>query len=388
MVAGGPAFQPVSHIAAEGLAGHPASDGANEAGQFPCHHSGDLAFRLAGRVWVTVRIPGEQPFQGEGMKNQKTIRIAAVLPFIIAGCMSTWCDARASATPCPARMEKTGSLRIGTWNVLNLGHNNGKNYTAVARVIERNFDVVALVEVMQKGRTHPGYDKLKETLGPRWNGLITSQPRPNDNSGNAEFYVIFYRNDRVGICEGWEGLVYHQDNDGTQGEHVKDHFRREPAFACLQSKRDGTMTGFDFMLAVYHARWNGEGTRDEKEAQRINEVSGVVDVFRAMSSIRPGEEDLIIAGDFNLTPVKLKKALNRWPAMSGPGSTLNSSGERTQNIYDYILVHDAIATSEMTGVPMIIDVRGVVADRQTFVRTVSDHLPVVAVFKTDGDDDD
>ena len=94
-VAGGLALQPVSHRVSEGsphrpsapctrhansvlsvlcpgsgfsahgpaavvLAGHLASDGPDEARQFPGHGSGDLALRLAGLVQVTV--PGAKPF--------------------------------------------------------------------------------------------------------------------------------------------------------------------------------------------------------------------------------------------------------------------------------------------------------------------------------------
>ena len=65
--------------------------------------------------------------------------------------------------------------------------------------------------------------------------------------------------------------------------------------------------------------------------------------------------------------------------MLGPGSTLNVSGARTENVCDYLLSHDADATSEMTELPKIIDVRQIVADDVTFRDSVSDHLPVVAV---------
>ena len=111
-------------------------------------------------------------------------------------------------------------------------------------------------------------------------------------------------------------------------------------------------------------------------------------MFRAMSEARPGEKDLIMAGDFNLTPPNMEEALGSRAGMTGQGATLNASGARTKNSYDYILLHDAEATSEMTERPTIIDVRGIAADVATFRDSVSDHLPVVAVFKTDGEDDD
>ena len=235
---------------------------------------------------------------------------------------------------------------------------------------------------MQKGGTHPGYDELRRVLGSHWDGMVTEEPRPNTNSGSAEYYAILIRKNRVVVCEGWEGLVYHEDNDGTQGEDETDLFEREPAFACLQSHRNGAKTAFDFMFAAYHARWKGGIVK------RMEEVKNLEGVFRAMGEARPGEKDLIVAGDFNLTPSKMETALGDRPRIAGLGSTLKSSGARTENIYDYVLIHDQDATSEVTKQPTIIDVRWVAADHASFRKTVSDHLPVVAEFGTDGHDDD
>ena len=273
-------------------------------------------------------------------------------------------------------------LRVGAWNILKLGHGYRKDISAVARAIEAHFDVVALVEVMQKEGTHPGYDELRRVLGSHWIGLVTKDPRPNTNAGSAEYYAILFRKNRVAVCEGWKGIVYHEDNDGTQGEDEPDLFEREPAFACLQSNRNGAKTAFDFMFAAYHARWTGGA------AKRMEEVKNLEGVFRAMCEARPGETDLIIAGDFNLTPSQMETALGNRPKISGSGSTLNSSGVRTENIYDYLLIGNPDATSEITEQPAIIDVRWVSVDHETFRKTVSDHLAVVAVFRTSGQDDD
>ncbi len=75
-------------------------------------------------------------------------------------------------------------------------------------------------------------------------------------------------------------------------------------------------------------------------------------------------------------------------ATKGVGSTLNSSGERTFNLYDHLIVFDTDETTEQIGAAEVIDVRGVVANDQTFFQTVSDHLPIVTRFNTSGPDDD
>ena len=330
--------------------------------------------------------------------------VVIALPALLVACVASWIGANAEGLPRSGIAVSGQELRIGAWNIEDLGHGNSKDFDVVASVIERHFDVIAIVEVMQRSGTHPGYDKLLDRLGSHWNGLITKTPRPNirsgSNSGNAEYYAIMFRKNRIAVCDGWErlGLVYHKDGDGSK-EEGNGIFDREPAFACLQAKRGGAKSGFDFVLAAYHARW-GKNYGDER---RRNAVKTLPEVFEAMGNARPGERDLIIAGDFNLSPKDMKKEFGNCPKMfhmgqlldcgepasehKVSGSTLNGSGERV-NIYDYILVHDAEETSEMVRLPEILDVRGIVADHRTFVDSVSDHLPVVALFETNRVDDD
>lgn len=75
-------------------------------------------------------------------------------------------------------------LRLGGWNVKKLGHGSSKDFARVADVIDENFDIVAIVEVMQKGGAHPGYDALAAQLGAGWDGRVTGSPRPNTASGD------------------------------------------------------------------------------------------------------------------------------------------------------------------------------------------------------------
>ncbi len=325
----------------------------------------------------------------KGMRHSRdakyrTIGAVLVYLYIFATFLSICANVEADNANTSTKAKEPQNLRVGAWNIKKLGHGDKKDYVAIAKVINCHFDVVAVVEVMQKGRGHPGYDHLKTELGSRWGGEITTRPRPNTSVGDAEYYAIFYRKDRIAICDNWSGLVYHEDNDGSGSEFTKDIFSREPAFACFQTHWVGTKKGFDFMLAAYHARWE-RGNKKKISA----EVTRVVDVFGSMQAARTREKDLILVGDFNLNPSKLKDALNRQISIpEGGGSTLNESGARTKNIYDYLLLHDSNSTSEMNEQPRILDVRVIAADDRTFYQTISDHLPVVASFRTDGPDDD
>jgi len=229
-------------------------------------------------------------------------------------------------------------IRLGGWNVKKLGHGTSTNFPLVAQIIEANFDIVAIVEVMQKGGAHPGYDTLVAHLGSGWAGMVTSTPRPNTSAGDAEFYAILYRPGRIQPCDGWTALRYLADNDGSSAGTGPDVFSREPAFGCFAARLASGSTGFDFMLAAYHARWADGNTAEIK-----SEVRHVAEVFQAMMQARPGERDHILVGDFNLVRSNMEEVLELPILTVGSGSTLNSAGERTGNLYDHMLIGDQAA---------------------------------------------
>ncbi len=177
-------------------------------------------------------------------------------------------------------------------------------------------------------------------------------------------------------------MIYHADNDGSGSSSDPDIFSREPAYTCLVTITGNGNTGFDFLIAAYHARWAEGDIEVIKE-----EVRHLEDVLNSMRVSRPGERDLLIIGDFNLVPSDLDEATSREVPTSGTGSTLNGSGERTGNLYDHLLLDDPVATTELVGSAKVLDVREVATDDRTFFRTVSDHLPIMARFRTGPDDD-
>lgn len=274
-------------------------------------------------------------------------------------------------------------IRVGSWNIKKLGHGSNKDYPAVARIIAQNFDVLAIIEVMQKAGGHPGYDTLITELGQHWSGIVTESPRPRTSSGSAEFYAILYRTETVRTCSGWDTLVFIEDNDGTGNDTRPDYFSREPAFGCFEAPTKAGTTGFDFLLSAYHARWSRGNTTQIKE-----EVGHLKTLFQFMETARPGEKDLLLTGDFNLSPTQIEALLGVQVTTQGVGSTLNKDGERTSNLYDNLLVHDHTATSELIGEPHILDVIGLTEGGDNFYRTISDHLPLQATFRITGPDDD
>jgi hypothetical protein len=275
-------------------------------------------------------------------------------------------------------------LRLGAWNLKKLGHGSAKDFGAVASVIAAHFDVLALVEVMQKGGGHPGYDRLLQVLGADWRGLVTDTPRPNNPSdGSAEFYAVVYRQGAARPCAGWAGLRYHDDGDGSPTGTRPDLFSREPAYGCFEAGFEGGAPGVDFLLAAYHARWaSGNDVAIKGEVRHVDEV------MAGMAAARPGEKDIVLAGDFNLRPEALAGVTTSTDRTTGTGSTLNPEGHATVNLYDHLLLRDEAASAEFLGNARVLDVREVAVTERVFYETVSDHLPIVIEVRASGPDDD
>lgn len=281
--------------------------------------------------------------------------------------------------------EQTGEIiRLGAWNIKKLGHGSHKDYPLVAQIIDANFDVLAVVEVMQKSHAHPGYEALMIALGNGWSGLITHSPRPNTGVGHAEFYAVIYRTAIVRPCAGWDHLVYHADNDGSGTSTDPNVFSREPAFACFEVPLNMATPGVDFMLAPYHALSQSSGGVTGVKSE-VHELSAV---FSSMAAAQAGEQDLFVMGDFNLTPAQLATQFSSGDRTEGSGSTLNNQGLITGNLFDHLLVHDEGASNELIGNAEVLDVRGRAANDATFFSTVSDHLPIRIRLRAFGPDDD
>lgn len=273
-------------------------------------------------------------------------------------------------------------LRLCTWNIAKLGHRERKNFGVLGSVLEHHCDLAAIVEVMQKAGGHPGYEQLRAALGAGWTGTVTATPRPNHGAGHAEFYAALWRPGKVAWCEGWSGLRYFSDNDGSRASGGADRFSREPAYGCFQVGR-GAPLSFDFLLGIYHATWaHGDGAQISAEAA---ELGLVVD---EMKRARRGENDVLLVGDFNLVPAQLAAATRLSDWTEGSGSTLNRHGDRTTHLYDHVLLDSPASTPELATKARVLDVRSECASARLFEQTVSDHLPVVLdidVFQADDD---
>lgn len=274
-----------------------------------------------------------------------------------------------------------GSMRLCSWNVRKLGHGATTDFGAVAGIVEGECDAAVVLEVMQKNGEHPGYAMLSDALGPEWAGVVTETPRPNTTSANSEFYAMVWRTTVLAQCQGWDGLRFIRDHDGSTGDSGVDHFSREPAFGCFRAVAGGAQ--FDFLLAAFHATWAGGDS-----AAILAEARGLDAVAEEMAAARPGENDIFVLGDFNLVPARLAEATTLVDWTTGQGSTLNRSGAITTHLYDHVLVRSPELSPELRGRAEVLDVRDQVASPELFYRTVSDHLPIRVRLEPQALDDD
>jgi endonuclease/exonuclease/phosphatase family metal-dependent hydrolase len=297
-------------------------------------------------------------------------RMALSLPILLA--------MAACGGPAAERLDPY-DLRLGTWNIERLGQEADTDVPLASRIIDENFDVIAIQEIMVEDGGHPGFDRLMAELGSSWDGLVTDRPRPDVMASYAEHYAVLWRRGLVRPCPGWSGLVYHDDESA-------DVFSREPAFVCLEAGAgldgDGGAVGLDLVLASYHAIYAG-GDRDVTRA----EVDHLDDVLAAMAAAQPGEQDIVIAGDFNLERADIESLVDAHVLSEGPtGSTLTDEGHISGNLIDHVIVQDASSTA-VAGPAQVLDVRGMAPTFPAFRETVSNHLPVMALFTVENDDD-
>jgi hypothetical protein len=272
----------------------------------------------------------------------------------------------------------TDELRLCSFNVQRLGHNNGKDYRAVAHIVRTECDGVALLEVMRKGKGAPGFDLLLEELGSLWQGVRTQEPRPLPARGNSEYYAFVWRVDRLKPCQGLGTLEYVPDETGSRAKAGR--FSREPAYGCFASATRGTH--FDFLVALYHADFDESPEVVQAEVRNID--SAVLDLRRQC----PQENDVFVLGDFNLIPKDLAAVTHYELLAPNDGSTLSPTGERSSHQYDNAILISRASTPELQGGAETLDPREEVGSPRYYRERVSDHLPLRLVFKLRAQDDD
>lgn len=254
-----------------------------------------------------------------------------------------------------------GTVRVGTWNVKRLGAST-KRVDLVANVIDQNFDVIALDEVM----TPAGLQQLMSYL-PGWSATLSD--RAVGENGYFEYYAVLTRN---GVASVTSARVV---------DDAADEWVREPMVACVKASNT------DFCLVTTHVVFG------DRVGPRDLEIQALGRLVTNLRNATPNESDYIVLGDFNRSG-----AAKSFGAFSSQGfrfsddgltKTTTSALNGWVNPYDHVLL-DEVVTHEWTGTTGRVDyVASACGGDFTFCNSlVSDHAPLGFVLETSGVDDD
>lgn len=253
---------------------------------------------------------------------------------------------------------------IASFNTLRLGQNK-KDYKKVAEILN-NFPIIGLIEVMNREGVEKLVDSLEEFSGEKWSYFLS--PYSVGTDGYKEYYAYIWKSDSVSFIK--ENGFFHDSFSS---------FIRPPFGATFK------IDNFDFTLVLAHFIYGKKKSFREAEAFYLNDV---YNYFQNLDSI---ENDVIIAGDFNLPannnsflPLVLKNKDNIIYALSP--SLLTTIGKKNlANSYDNIFL-SLKYTKEFTGVSGTYNFtyHGFEYSR----RYISDHLPVFIEISSENEDDD
>ena len=254
-----------------------------------------------------------------------------------------------------------GQIRIASFNIriYSTGSRTDAELELIADRLQQ-FDLVAVQELRDQ-------EVVNRTLailagrGHEYEALV-SEPV---GRGVLERYAFFWRPDRVDPVGA-----------GAIVADPGDLFIREPFYASFRAG------GFDFTLITIHSIF-GDTVGDRRAEGLLLD-----DIYRAVQGADPEEQDVILAGDFNLPPedagmAEVDAVLD--PVFTGAIRTTISDASLYDNFW-----WDPDHVAEWTGAAGIdrFDESVFGNNDEAASLAVSDHRPVWVTFRTDLPDDD
>ena len=250
-------------------------------------------------------------------------------------------------------LENAACITIASWNIANLGQSKDATEIQVMAQSLKDFDIVAVQEVVASAPGPQAVAKLDDALdrtGAKWDYVIS-----NETGGTGtERYAYFYKTSKVSIV-----------GKPTLASDLAYSIDREP-FLCEFKTAQG-----NFFLASLHAV--PESKFPETEIQQLHILDEKFE-----------DKNLLIMGDFNCihTNNAFSNLRNRGmkETFFKEKTTLkmkpNAQGEYKANCFDNIWYE----ADEMTvGQKGVVDFTSCCVDVAT-ARKISDHLPVWACF--------
>lgn len=253
---------------------------------------------------------------------------------------------------------------IASFNTLRLGQNK-KELARVAKILN-NFPLIGLVEVMNQQGVEELVDALEKESKEKWDYLIS--PYSVGTDSYREFYAYIWKTSTVSLVEE---VGFFNDTSNL--------FIRPPFGATFK------IENFDFTLVLMHSIFGKNKSFRKAEAFYLNEV------YEYFQNLDSNENDIIIAGDFNLpandksfSPLTLKNKDKIIYALD-PSLLTTIGAKNLANSYDNMFL-STIYTKEFTGVSGVYDFTN--NNFEYSKRFISDHLPIFIEVSCGEKDDD
>ena len=251
---------------------------------------------------------------------------------------------------------------IASFNILRLGAAK-KDMVQTAKIL-KGFDIVGLVEVINRNGVEELVDELNKQSDEKWDYHIS--PFGVGSSKYKEYFAYIYKKDKVKFIKS-EGFY----------KNGKSSLLREPYGATFQ------IGNFDFTFVLVHTIYGNN------ESQRKAENYKMVDVYNYFQDRDEKENDIFIAGDFNLYALDesfrpLYKHADKITYAIDPAIKTTIGVKGRANSYDNFFFSQKYS-QEFTGSSGALDFSG---DNPKLMREIiSDHIPVFIVVETSKDDD-
>ncbi|OUR90925.1 endonuclease [Flavobacteriales bacterium 34_180_T64] len=253
--------------------------------------------------------------------------------------------------------QNTKNLTITTWNIRDLGKSKDvEEILKIAKII-RNFDIVAIQEVVAKDPAGAQavakiVDELNR-MGNKWDYRI-SDPTKSPSVYMSERYAFLWQTSKVKLS----GRAYLDEN-------LEEKCHREPFIGKFQLKKGGD----PFFVVNFHSRKHNDNPEDEI-------------IFFKDYPKRLNSNKIIIAGDFNLN--ERHEVWNNLYSLGFNAAVKNSKttlkrkctiGNYLSHDIDNIYYSNDISLINSGVIDFIESCKNLKA-----ARMISDHLPVFLEF--------
>lgn len=251
---------------------------------------------------------------------------------------------------------------VASFNTLRLGKNE-KDYELTAKILA-GFDLVGLIEVMNQEGVEDLITALEKVTNTKWSYHIS--PYPVGKSSYKEYFAYVWKDDRVTPLKV---RGYYPNEDKI--------FSRPPYGA------DFKIDNIDFTFVLAHSIFGKTEKVRRREAFRIEEV------YEYFQDLDPIENDVIIAGDFNLSALdeafeNFLKHRDEITYTLDPRIKTTLGASKLASSYDNMFISKKY-TGEFEGKSGAVDFTK--ENYKMMKKRVSDHLPIFIILNSSVDDD-